>query len=170
MKQELAAFDDADIQAMVVEHHRERIRKLVDQIIRERERILLMPEEVAKVATQREKPRLSAVEIKEIQIEKLRKRHQPDVEQMLATLMALAQKAMHRKRDATTTDAVITETLRKQHGILEKRAEDARLQRSDRAFRGIQRTAQWKARQEELSIEMQRSETEKQRHIQEVLA
>jgi hypothetical protein len=88
--QELAAFDDAEIQAIVVEHHRQRIRKLIDQIVRERRRILSTPGEAAKVATQREKPRLSAVEMERMQIEKLRKRHQREVEQMLATLMALS--------------------------------------------------------------------------------
>ena len=91
--EDLKGYDDAEIRDIINEHHRRRIGKLIAQIKRERSRIL--NDEFSNGGNQVQQtvfysgPKLSAVEMEQVQLEKLKRRHQREVEQMIATLVAL---------------------------------------------------------------------------------
>ena len=87
---ELRAYDDAEVRSIVRTHHEHRIQKLLNAIMVERQRILSSKDGPAYEATVKEiKPKMGAVEMEKAQLEKMKRRQQREVEQMIATLVQL---------------------------------------------------------------------------------
>lgn len=87
------AEGDEDIKNIILQHHQQRISKLINQIKRERQRLIdsdnSQANQIKNNTVDYSGPKMSAVEMEQVKIEKLRKRHQREVEQMVATLVAL---------------------------------------------------------------------------------
>jgi hypothetical protein len=136
------------------------------------ERSLLEKKRAAAV----ERDRLRADQMEEFearqQEERLRYRQgqEEKVRRFAEAKIRLAEQEMERKRAKMTTDAQIADRLRRREGMLELRAENARLQRSDQAVRAIARNEKWKKAQAKKSREMRESEAAKEQHIREVFA
>jgi hypothetical protein len=118
-KEELDAIDDPDVRSLVLTHHRQRVDKLIAQITDERRRILSGASDAASAASTQaiSGPQLSAVEMEQRQIEKLKQRQQREVEQILSTLLVRESieedAAVRSARDAARRQAIEDERTQK---------------------------------------------------------